>query len=251
MFSQRAKDPGVPGGFWCSWGHRWRWGVTELRKSCFQGREKGVKTWAQRSSMELWSPLVGERELLRLGLCLINSILSDQGAGTNMQGGPSRGDPQQPPRDAKLILLLSLHPCEVWLIKSSSLPCKSRSAGFPLQYWIQVKATWLIQLLLAWPLLPYSIFYCISPRWLSLPFLYQLFMLIPLCCSCLPRETQCDFYILAYCPALIAPAFPLADPSLPSHPVGLCMVISLERLFVPCVLATATCTKLFSEAMGA
>lgn len=73
-------------------------------------RERGVKSWAQRSFMDFWSPPVGGRELPRLSLCLINSILSDQGAGRNTQGRPSRGDPQQLPCEAKLIVLPSLHP---------------------------------------------------------------------------------------------------------------------------------------------
>lgn len=60
--------------------------------------------------MDLGSLPAGGRELLRLCLSVINSILSNQGAGRNIQGRPSKTDPQQPPRDAELILLPSLHP---------------------------------------------------------------------------------------------------------------------------------------------
>lgn len=156
----------------------------------------------------------------------MNSVLSNQGAGRNTQGRPIRGDLQQLPCDAKVIVLLSLHAMYSVADQILLLPFENWALGWLCPSILdQVKATWLIQLLLAWPLLPYSVFCCICPlRWLSLPLLYQPLTSIPLCCSHLPGETQRAFYICAHCPALIAPAFSIADSFLPCHPVDLCTV---------------------------
>lgn len=96
-------------------------------------------------------------------------------------------------------------------------------AGFPLPYWIKSKLPgWFSSFLPGLSsLTQFSIASVPSDGW-ALPLLYQPLTSIPLCCSHLPGETQHGFYICAHCPALIAPAFSIADSSLPCHPVVLC-----------------------------
>lgn len=180
-------------------------------------KEQGVKSRAQRSFMNLWGELTGP--------CLINLTLSDQGAGRNTEANP--GGRTRSSCRSNCATFSSPHG---W---SDPPPC---TLELPFLFDTESSQSYsLIQLLLTWPLLPCSVFYCICPLWLSLP--------------CTRSHSHWFFFCAAFVfpekpntiPVFVPPAlpspllhFPLQAP-LPSHPVGLCWFPYRDCLFLACL----------------